>query len=71
MAWTRRIQIVDKDVVANSIRNIAHEWDSVEDCEASRAVVNAIQEHAVAIGIDYNTVLTAKQVKELKRRGVL
>jgi hypothetical protein len=71
MAWTRRIQIVDKDVVANSIRNIAHEWDSVEDCEASRAVVNAILEHAEAIGIDYNAVLTDKQVKELKRRNVL
>jgi hypothetical protein len=71
MAWVKRVRIIDADKAEESMRNIAHEWDSVEDCEASRAVVNAILEHAEAIGIDYNAVLTDKQVKELKRRNVL
>lgn len=71
MAWVKRVRIIDADKAEESMRNIAHEWVSVEDCEASRAVVNAILEHAEAIGIDYNAVLTDKQVKELKRRNVL
>jgi len=65
--WTRRVRIIDQDVVTNSMRDVAQSWDDIGNPTGAYVVM----EIAEKIGLPPDTVLTDKQVKELKKRGVL
>lgn len=67
MAWVKRVRIIDADKAEDSMRKILSEWSDI----GNNAVAYAFTEFAQEIGITPDTVLTDKQVQELKKRGVL
>lgn len=67
MAWVKRVRIIDADKAEDSMRKILKEWSDIDN----NAVAYAFTEFAQEIGIQPDAVLTDKQVKELKKRGVL
>ena len=67
MAWTKRVKMVDVEYVEKSMREVAQSWDEIGNATGAYVVM----EIAEKIGLPPDTVLTDKQVKELKKRGVL
>lgn len=67
MAWVKRVRIIDADKAEDSMRKILKDWSDTDN----NAVAYAFTEFAQEIGIQPETVLTDKQVKELRKRGVL